>query len=195
MKHLNWEYSEEDIETIKRQLNAEDVRLTGVAERCRWGCPSVIILYPFRRPEGGEPDMKRLNYTSISTLIWLSCPYLNERIHRIESDGYVKKIGTWIHDKREYLDSMRFAHAHYYFLRKNVYRHFLGEVTSLEENVRLFNAGIGGISNTDTIKCLHLHYAHFRLCDRNFAGRITSMLLNGDIYCDDRICCEQDRES
>lgn len=194
MKHLYREYTEEDIETIKRQLNTSDVRLTGIVERCKWGHPSIIILYPLRNAERYEPVDKRLNYMSISTLIWLTCPYLNERIHKLESDGYIKKIGVFIHSKREYFDSMRYAHAHYHFLRKNVYRYFLGDVSSLEENVRLFNTGIGGINNPDTIKCLHLHYAHFRLCDRNLTGRTVSMLLNDDKYCDDHRCGEQSQE-
>jgi uncharacterized protein len=194
MKYFYREYTEEDIEIIKRQLNTDDVRLTGIVERCKWGCPSIIILYPFRKPESTEPDQKKLNYTSLSTLVWLTCPYLNERIHRLESDGYIKKIGVFVHQEREYIEAMKFAHAHYFFLRKNIYRHFLGEVSSLEENVRLFGTGIGGINNTDTIKCLHLHYAHYRMCDSNFAGRVTSMLLNNDIYCDNCRCCEQSQE-
>jgi hypothetical protein len=191
MKHLYEEYTEEDIEIIKKQLNIDDIRLTGVVERCKWGFPSIIILHPFQKPETCGPDRKRLNHASISSLIWLTCPYLNDRIHRLESDGFIKKITVLMHSNRDYIDSMRFAHAHYFFLRKNIYRHFLGEISTLEENMGLFNAGIGGTNNTDTIKCLHLHYAHFRLCDRNFAGRTTSMLLNDDKYCDDCRCGEQ----
>ncbi len=191
MKYLYKEYSEEDIEIIKGQLNTGDIKLTGIAERCKWSYPSIIILYPFRKEENGEDEKKDVNQTSISTLVWLTCPYLNERIHRLESDGYIKKIGVLIHSEREYVESMRFAHAHYYYLRKNVYRYFLGDVTSLDDNTRLFNTGIGGINNIDTIKCLHLHYAHFKICERNLTGKITSMLLNHDIYCDDRRCGRQ----
>jgi hypothetical protein len=188
MRQLYTEYTEEDIEVIKRQLIIVDIRLTGVVERCKWGFPSIVVLYPFRKPEGGEPEQKMLNHASISSLIWLTCPYLNERIHRLESDGFIQQVSVLVHSQREYIESMRFAHAHYFFLRKNIFRHFLGDISSLEENMGLFNTGIGGISNTDAIKCLHLHYAHFRLCDRNFAGRTTSMLLNDDKYCNDRRC-------
>jgi hypothetical protein len=188
MKNLNMEYTEEDIEIIKRQLNIDDIRLTGVTERCKWGYPSIIILHPFRKPERGEPDTKRLNHASISSPIWLTCPYLNGKIHKLESDGFIKKIGVLMHSSREYIESMKFAHAHYFFLRKDIYRHFLGDISSMEENMDLFNAGIGGAGNTDALKCLHLHYTHFRLCDWNFAGRATSMLLNDDKFCDDCRC-------
>ncbi len=187
MKYLFNEYNNDDIETIKRQLSTDSISITGIIERCKWGFPSIILLYPLRSAD--KPEAKKdLNFMSLSTLIWLTCPYLNDRIHKLESEGYIKKVTDFINNNRDFVSKMQFAHAHYFYLRKKVYRYFLGDVSSIDENSRLFNTGIGGISDIENIKCLHLHYAHYRICNENYAGRITYELLDCEIYCKGSIC-------
>ncbi|MCP4137984.1 MAG: DUF501 domain-containing protein [bacterium] len=187
MNHLFEEFDENDITVITSQLNTARVSLAGIIKRCIHGFPSVILLHPVRNPEVQEGE-EELNYMAISTLIWLTCPFLNDRIHSLESKGYIDKITDLINDDRTFQSMMKDAHAHYGFLRKNIYRHFFGAVSSLDYNRIVFNTGIGGIQDIDTLKCLHLHYSHYMICKENCAGKITSKLLGGKIYCEKGNC-------
>ena len=189
MKHLFQEFNNVDVEVIKRQLGTDFISISGIVERCKWDCPTLILLYPVR---GEENKTERgLDYKSMSNLLWLTCPYINKKVHQLESQGYIKKIEKFILNDRGFASIMKYAHAHYFYFRKKVYRHFLGDVTSIDENSRVFDAGIGGIVDTDYLKCLHLHYAHYKICKDNFAGKVINYLLNGDIYCKESVCCHE----
>lgn len=187
MDYIFNEYSDSDIDVLRKQLDTDNIRITGIIERCCWGYPSIVMLYPVRENEYREKG-KKINFQSLSTLIWLTCPYMNRRIHELESMGYIEKITRFMEDDSEIASKMKYSHAHYFFLRKKVFRYFLGDVTSIDENTRLFETGIGGVGNISNIKCLHIHYAHYKICDHNVVGQITTELLKREIYCKERIC-------
>ncbi len=187
MDYIFNDYNDRDIDVIKKQLNTENIHITGIIERCSWNYPSIIMLYPVREGDYKNSE-KKINFKSLSTLIWLTCPYMNRRIHELESMGYIEKISGFIGNENEFESKMKFSHAHYFFLRKKVFRHYLGDVSSLDENTRLFETGIGGVGNISNIKCLHIHYAHYRICEENVVGRITCDLLSREINCKERIC-------
>jgi uncharacterized protein len=175
--------TENDVRVIRWQLKQDDIFISGVVERCEYGFPRVMLLNPLPSSEtGGAP-----RYEAITNLIWLTCPYLNERIHGLEQEGLIDKITEFINGDLEMRTMMDAAHARFYYLRKNYYKRFFG---SEQESgaARLFNAGIAGIRDIRTIKCLHAHFSHFRICDDNAAGMITSRLLDDKINCDEVRC-------
>ncbi len=174
--------TQEDENVIKRQLNAAHVRSMGIVEKCRHGYPRIILLSPMASLNNEE-----INYEAISNVFWLTCPYLNDRIHRIESDGLSVRISDFVHNDLMFRGIMNRAHAHFYYLRKNLFQDYFK--TSLPESkMRVFNTGIGGSRDVNSLKCLHIQYCHYRVFTENITGRIISELLNNVIDCKGVIC-------
>jgi len=186
MDQILTDFDQNDLNVIKWQLNSDSVNMTGIVRKCVYGYPSIILLNPV---ESISPNgKKKLNFMAISNPLWLTCPFLNKKIHEFESIGYIKKITNLINSDRSLIELMKNAHANYYYLRRNLYSREFGEISSLEFNTKILNSGIGGIKEIDNIKCLHQHYSHFEICEDNVAGRIIHNLLNGINYCRERLC-------
>jgi hypothetical protein len=160
--------------------------MAGIVKKCIYGYPAIILLSPSEYKSNSKT--KKLNFMALSNPLWLTCPYLNKKIHEFESAGYIKKIAGLIRSDRTLAELMKNAHANYYFLRRNLYSMEFGEISSLEFNSKVLHAGVGGIKEIDNIKCLHQHYSHFQVCDDNISGRIVYNLLNGITYCRERLC-------
>ena len=79
------------------------------------------------------------------------------------------------------------AHAHFYYLRKGIVMAFLPDIQE-ERLTRLLNSGIGGIRDLESVKCLHIHFCHFRVFENNIAGLLTQRLLKNTINCDNERC-------
>jgi hypothetical protein len=181
------EFDKNDIDVIKWQLNCKTLNnMAGVVYKCVHGYPAVILFNPYDFDE--QTGSKKINYMSVSNPLWLTCPYLNRRIHDLESDGYIKRISSFLSSERIILDTMKNAHAHYYYLRRKLYSKTFGEISSLDFNNKILHTGIGGISDIKNLKCLHQHYSHFLVCSENVAGRVVHNLLNGINYCRERLC-------
>lgn len=174
--------SARDVAVVKWQLGSGSATISAIIERCSFGYPRIVLLDPMGNGSGAP-----FNYESVANVMWLTCPYLNERIHALESDGMIVKITEFINQDRLLVTSMAGAHAHFFFLRKNLFQNLLRESIP-EDRLDLFDAGIGGIRDTARIKCLHMHFAHYRVCDRNIAGYITTKLLHEKINCDEEDC-------
>jgi len=180
-------FDESDIEVIKWQLNCKSLNnMAGIVYKCVHGYPAVIIFNPYDYDE--KTGIKKINHMSVSNPLWLTCPYLNRRIHNLESEGFIKKISAFVSSDRMMMDTMKNAHAHYYYLRRKLYSKTFGEISSLDFNSRILHTGIGGISDINNLKCLHQHYSHFLVCSDNVAGRVVHNLLNGINYCRERLC-------
>ncbi len=130
---------------------------------------------------GFEEHQNRLNHL-------LKDPFLNKKIHEFESYGYIKKVTSFVNSDRVLVDFMKNAHANYYYLRRNLYSRFFGDISPLEFNNKILTCGIGGIKEIGNIKCLHQHYSHYQICSDNVVGRIVHNLLNGINYCRERLC-------
>lgn len=184
---MNIEYercSGKDECTIKWQLHTDDVYCGAIVCRCSYGFPKIILLDPVTDHANFN---KTLNYESISNILWLTCPFLNKQIHELENSGAIEKIQKYINSERPLREEMSDAHAHYYYLRKRVYNAFFGEIYP-EEQIKVFNTGIGGIRDTDSVKCLHIHFCHYHLCNENLVGLITTEMLKGSIECEKGDC-------
>ena len=186
MMYFNIDYSEKDAAVLAWQLKNNNIFAKSVLSRCPWGYPKVVLLSPL--PQKNEKKGDKLNFIAISTPLWLTCPFLNDKIHKLEDQGYVKKIEGVIQGETGYLEEMKQAHVHYAFLRKKSYLQFIGEQETIEPNCKLMSSGVGGIRTFDTVKCLHLHYAHFTLYQENSVGRITSIILENDTHCREENC-------
>jgi hypothetical protein len=119
--------------------------------------------------------------------MWLTCPYLNEKIHELEDKGFIEKIAAFIQGDIAFAAMMLSAHAQFYFLRKSLHALSSG-ASDLMDDMKLFDSGIGGTRDISTLKCLHAHFCHYRVCEDNLAGRITSALLDHKINCDEVRC-------
>jgi uncharacterized protein len=180
-------FTQSDVDIIGKQLKSETVCMAALIERCPHGYPSIILLKPHDPESGGDTDGKSLRM--FANLVWLTCPYLNKKIHDLESNGYIGKISAFINRDKSLQAQMKDAHAEYHFLRKYVCRRYLdGADGKLSDDEAVVNTGIGGIRNLEHLKCLHLHYAHFRLCAKNIAGRIVCDLLEGVTACSEVDC-------
>ena len=186
MDQILTDYDQNDISVIKWQLNTDCVNMSGIVRKCAYGYPAIILLSPAENKSNSTG--KKLNFMALSNPLWLTCPYLNKKIHEFESMGYIKKITNLIRSDRTLIELMKNAHANYYFLRRNLYSMEFGEISSLEFSSKVLHAGIGGIKEIDNIKCLHQHYSHFQVCDDNITGRVVHNLLSGINYCRERLC-------
>lgn len=184
---MNIEYdncTENDEAVIKWQLKTNDVYCAAIVHRCSHGYPQIILLNPISNCEDGG---KSLNYESISNILWLTCPFLNKKIHDIENTGVIEKIQSFISSERTLQECMSDAHAHYYYLRKRVYNVFFNDIYP-EKEIKVFNTGVGGIRDADSVKCLHIHFCHYHLCNDNLVGLITTEMLNDSIECEEGNC-------
>ena len=124
-----------------------------VERRCPAGHPLVLKCYPLRRDrEPAEP---------FPTLFWLACGEVARQIARLEYDGGVRAIEARIADDAGLRARVLADHATYVVER--------WELLTVADRARaesggvagaLRDRGIGGIANRDSVKCLHLHYAH-----------------------------------
>jgi uncharacterized protein len=183
MKLIYEKIKKSDLKLIQNQLPAGKTRAFGVVHRCDHGVPSILLLHPLNK--NGS-----INHTSIATPLWLSCPYLNKKIHKIEDSGYVSKISEFIRDDRILRANMNDAHANYYFIRKELFR-LASDKSFQDADLTHFNKGIGGSADLYYAKCLHLHYAHYFFCHLNIVGKIVGNLLENDFCCKNRECLKK----
>ncbi len=141
-----------DLETLLQQMKgrAFDVSIVrGIAKRCPWGKPQVIVCGPLRK---GKP---------FPTTFWLTCPYLDCMCGRLESEGAVKEIETCLSEKLPEWQCYHAAAANcrLALLSPREREALAGESASLGKVLQ--NTGIGGIRPTGapSAKCLHLQVA------------------------------------
>lgn len=174
--------SDVDVEVVKNQIKKSSIFICGIAKRCKFGHPVVAVLDPVF-----DDEEKTINYSALKNPLWLTCPYLNREIHKIEDNFGVQKIQKFIRSDRSYKIMMEDAHAHYYFFRKELFTEVSGKPFA-GDLLELFNSGIGGVRDVTSIKCLHMHYAHYLFCEDNLAGKMTEMLLDGKRHCGKEEC-------
>lgn len=178
-------YNSDDLELIKKQLKSKEVFICGIYKKCKYGFPQMVLLNPVKTIEGKE----YINYEAVSNLIWLTCPYLNNKIHELENASYIKKIKAIIQENTLFTNMMLRAHADYFYTRNLIFKKYAHSVLSACGNeLDLTETGIGGMRDLNAIKCLHLHYCHYTLCKDNIAGLITSRLLEKKTECSDAYC-------
>jgi hypothetical protein len=177
---------EKDLASLKFQLNSEKINLNRVIRRCPHGYPLLILLNPVIYTD--SDGIKKISYESLSNLIWLTCPFLNDKIHKLETGGSIRKISDFINSDRTMFTMMKDAHTKNYYLRKKMIEKVIVDFPEAVIDKHIVDSGIGGIRDIAYLKCLHLHYAHYLICDENIAGKIVSHLINGESSCKKVMC-------
>ena len=85
--------TEEDYKIIANQLGREPRGVLGVALRCEYGYPQVIV----NRPIIGQME----EVTVFPTSLWLTCPYLCKLISKLESIGLIGTLQMRIANDQE----------------------------------------------------------------------------------------------
>lgn len=149
-----------DRRVIAAQLRREPRGAFIVSARCSYGYPQVIRVHPV---VAGKP---------FPTLYWLTCPFLSKEIGHLEAAGWIKTLEARMAEDDDLRIAMHEAHRRTCEQRDGLLS--LEEKKSLAEAgtlIGLDGRGIGGISDWDRLKCLHLHAAH-ALADENPVGSI-----------------------
>jgi hypothetical protein len=175
--------SESDLKTIESQLGRLPVGVRAVASYCKYGCPQVIQ---------NETFIKGIPFP---TLFWLTCPVLVKAVSRIEGQGWSDIIRNKIRENADLKEKLLLAHDGYRQMRKESARDEAAvKEPATEEpcenletgfNHAVFSTGIGGVRDTEGVKCLHAHYAHYLATGKNPLGEIVDKML-ADYECERR---------
>lgn len=153
----------EDVEILKAQLGRAPRGVQSIETRCPVGHPQVIKVYPLlRKGDEAEP---------FPTLFWLTCPNIIDQISRLEHQGLIQKLESLLQEDEVMIQAYHDNHRQYLEERWEIltpedqqWLHHQG----WKENY--LSRGIGGIANWDSLKCLHLQYAH-HLARENVIGQ------------------------
>jgi exopolyphosphatase / guanosine-5'-triphosphate,3'-diphosphate pyrophosphatase len=133
-----------DLDAVRQQLGREPSTPFSVIARCTGGHPLVIR----NRPLDAEGD-------PFPTIYWLTCPDAVKAVSRVESEGWIARLG----DDAAIAASVAEAHRAYATER--------GELLPGAEDW----GGVGG--TRQGIKCLHAHYAYHLAGGDDVVGRWT----------------------
>ncbi len=145
-------FSLKDSSIAEKQMlrrNFQSALVCGVAARCVWGAPQVLLCRPLYK---GRP---------FPTQLWLTCPHLAHLCGTLESQGGVHGLEEYL---RDFATEYRNYNMKYSLMRISLLsvpeRKFL-----CRENPKIWHVlrstGIGGIraGHNLTVKCLHLQMA------------------------------------
>ncbi|MCL1911825.1 MAG: DUF501 domain-containing protein [Leptospirales bacterium] len=172
-----------DAETVARQLETQEVFIVDVAARCPHGCPSVALLSPLKKNGA-------VSFTAIATPLWLTCPFLNRKIHDLESSGFIKKIRRMIDADDSLLEEISGDRENYAAYRNAAYRVFFSSRRGNDALRKMPPEAAGG-SGINSLKCLHFSAAHYAACRQNTAGRIVFELLGKETFCQTGGCLKR----
>lgn len=186
-KKLAWdEVTEQDSKILCTQMGKAPKGVLGIACRCKYGYPQVIVNRPVRVEE------EEVNV--FPTLFWLTCPYLKTEVSRLESMGLIGEYQEELENSPELAEEMERVHKGYAQVR-------LGLVpTKVQGKLKdvypalykvLEETGVGGIRGNEGIKCLHTHLADYLIRKDNVIGQRVYDLLNGEMNCDSANCAKE----
>jgi exopolyphosphatase/guanosine-5'-triphosphate,3'-diphosphate pyrophosphatase len=134
-----------DLEAVREQLGREPTTPFSVVARCTGGHPLVIRNKPLDAE--GHP---------FPTIYWLTCPDAVKAISRVESEGWIARLG----DDPAIVAGVEEAHRAYAVERGEMFR-------GAEKW-----GGVGG--TRQGIKCMHAHYAYQLAGGDDVVGRWTA---------------------
>jgi len=170
-----------DAETVARQLATQEVFIADVAARCPHNFPSVALLSPLTKNGA-------VSFTAISTPLWLTCPFLNKKIHDLESSGFIKKIKHMIETDALLSAKVLDDRENYAACRQAAYQIFFSSRRGTDALKKIPSETADGISS---LKCLHLFAAHYAACRQNAVGEIVFELLGKETFCSNGGCLRQ----
>ena len=147
--NLDQQISKQDFETLERQLQRRPRGVRAIEVRCPSGHPLVIRVHPL------------IDEKPFPTLFWLTCPSVIAQISRIEHLGHIQKLESILKDHPEMMK--RYHDNHRSYIEERLRQLSAGEKSHAKSQGYLKvleQCGIGGIRDWNTIKCMHLQYAH-----------------------------------
>lgn len=172
------EVSDKNYKLIKKQLGREPDNLLGIAKKCPFNYPAVLLVKPYE------------NSVVFPTTYWLSCPYFVKEVSKIEDKGLIQDLTIKLKKDREFRSKLKKAHENYAKTRLSYLDHDLADLPEGIKDV-LVNSGVGGIIDKEGVKCLHTHLADYLVNDLNPVGKIVFDKLNWPNNCS---ICEKLRE-
>jgi len=162
-KNTIWQPSvlgENDVTWLRERFGPRTTLPVAVVVRGLDGQPAVVKMPLIR---DGEP---------FPTLYWLTDPVLAQRITTLEYEGGVVRAETFLTENEDVRAIFLDQHVRYRNAR-------WAEATYEEQMVakskgydkRLLKVGIGGVVNFLSVKCLHLHVAHYLATHDNVIGK------------------------
>jgi hypothetical protein len=133
----------DDQAVVAQQIGRAPRSYLGVAARCPFGRPAVTEQAPY--DAGGRP---------FPTTYWLTCPHLVAAVSRLEASGGVERWSARVAADPELRASLERATERQRVLR----RRLAAGAAGADEGASL-DAGIGGASRPERLKCLHAHVA------------------------------------
>ena len=152
--------TEQQIDIIREQIGREPEGLMEVVATSKSGTPLSLRMRSL------------VNDVPFPTLYWLSSKELCKAIGQIEGRGWVKQIEARLQED----DALREE----YLADQNRYVKTRWDMMLPEDKARIEELGftdmfdrygIGGISQWDKVRCLHMQFAHY-LADGNVIGRL-----------------------
>ncbi|MDP2561557.1 DUF501 domain-containing protein [Psychrobium sp. 1_MG-2023] len=156
----NCQLSEQELEIIKTQLGRTPRGIVKIAHQTPQGIPTVLQT---RSLVADKP---------FPTMYWLCSKDLHKAINEIETSGWTKLIEQRILEDDELRET--FYKNHQQYVKARWLAMFPEDKARLEAlgYIELFDKyGIGGISQWDKVRCLHMQYAH-HLCGENVIGQL-----------------------
>lgn len=170
-----------ELKIVELQLDRKINNFMETAVSCPFGYPAVIKVNPF------------INNIAAPTIYWLSCPYLNYEVDRLEAESdLISKLGERLKFDQEFKKIMEAAHQKYAASRKNILSsEQLQKAKNISEDLykTLLESGVGGIRDKEGIKCLHTHLADFLVDQSNPVGEIVFKKIDWPESC--KICKER----
>jgi len=171
----------DDHKIVEIQLDREINNFIKTAHYCPFGYPAVITVAPF------------INEIVAPTIYWLSCPYLNYEVDRLEAEtDLISELGNKLRSNSEFKMSMEAAHRRYAEKRLHLLsKKELEKARIVSEDLykMLIESGVGGIREKEGIKCLHTHLADFLVANSNPVGKIVFSRVDWPKNC--KICTER----
>ena len=170
-----------DSKILELQLGRKIDNYLKTAKYCPFGFPAVILVNPF------------VNNIPAPTIYWLSCPYLNYEVDKLEADSdLIDKLGRKLKNDSTFKKEMQKSHQQYAAKRQEILSEKqlkkAREISS-DLSATLVNSGVGGIKDKKGIKCLHTHLADYLINKNNPAGEIVFNKIDWPENC--KICSER----
>jgi len=166
---------------IELQLDREINNFLKVVRYCPFDYPAVVLVNPYK------------DNLPAPTIYWLTCPYLNYEIDRLESESnLIDYLGEALKKDDEFRVKMKSAHSKYAEERRKLLSDKqLRQAEEVSEDLfkTLKFSGVGGIKDFKGIKCLHTHLADYLAGADNPAGEIVFSKVDWPENC--KICSER----
>lgn len=178
-----------DLQIVEEQLGRRPGGIIGVAVRCRYGRPQVVVSAPLRLNGQSVLELPaQANPGTVSlfpTLYWLTCPALRESIGRLESVGWIIRIKEQLQHDPVAVAELKEAHARTARVRRSLIPD--STLSRLESDYPgqykvLTASGVAGMRDEEGsdelgVKCLHAHFADYLAQGNNPVGRRVWALL------------------